>query len=744
MPSRSRSVWQVWRKRVPILCWLPKYNVRRDLKSDVIAAFAVCVMLVPQEMSLAALMGVPAQYGLYSAAIAPLIYPIFGSSRAASVANTSEAGLLVGVMLRASEIQSVEERVATGILMTFFCGVMMIVSGFMHQGGLVAFFSRTAMNAYVTAMAFLTMTSQVPAWLGISLSSAQLTVFTYVEIFSKLPQVNPYSFALGVFSAVLLVLFRFAKRRLVDRAAALSAQPRQSALVHAPKPSTGNQAIDTSGGVEMLVHSADGIPDNNTRDSGDDGESDDDTPAYARPREWSSSSSSSNSNIAAPSASSNPAQVHNFPHRKQRRSSNSDRIQLLDRGPDPRTASIDAPNGGWLANQRVQFVLQLMCDAGSLIVCVIGMIVGRYLGEDVLRLTGEVHRGLPEPVFPLSALRDAVPIERTQDIVTNSFMVSVVAFMSSVAMGSNLANKQGYHISANQELLGLGFANLASSFFQGMPSSTGMSRSVVNARSARSPLASMITAVLVMLTLLFLTAPLFYLPMAPLAALIIISSVGLLDFSEPKWLFRVRRREFYVWVTAFASTVSLGLLHGLLVSVGASLVEIMGRTKKPRIVMLGETPEGDWAPQAEQPTDVLAVRVAQSLYFGNASHLVHAIERRLEAAKERGRIVGVVVDGSRINDVDASSIHVLREHETKLQRGAQQQTLTFANLRPETAKELVACGFTGWMTKESEAEDPNRANGDAAVDGLEKVGGPRYHDFTRDVASAVAFLRSDA
>jgi MFS superfamily sulfate permease-like transporter len=731
MPSRTRSLWQVWRKRVPILCWLPKYNIKRDLKADVIAAFTVCVLLVPQEMSLAALMGVPAQYGLYSAAVAPLIYPIFGSSRAASVANTSEAGLLVGVILRASEIQSMEERVATGILITFFCGVMMIVSGFMHQGGFVTFFSRTAMNAYVTAMAFLTITSQVPAWLGISLSSPKLTVFTYFEICSKLPQVNPYSFSLGVISAMLLVFFKFAKRRLADRFAALNAQPRQTAVVRTPKESGGCPTFETSGGVEALVLSADGIPDD-THDN-----SDDDAPVYSRPRELSSSSSS---NPASAAASSNPAQVHNFPLQTQRRSSNSDRVQLLERESEPRTVSVDASAIRWLASRRVQFVLQLMCDSGSLIVCVVGMIVGRYLGEDMIHLTGEVHRGLPEPMFPLSAFGDTVPVDRAQDIVTNSFMVSVVAFMSSVAMGSNLANKQGYHISATQELLGLGFANLASSFFQGMPSSMGMSRSVVNAQSARTPLASMLTAVLVMLTLLFLTAPLFYLPMAPLAALIIISAAGLLDFSEPKWLFHVRRREFFVWITAFASTVSLGLLHGLLVSVGASLIEIMGRTKKPRVVMLGETPDGAWTSQAEQPTDVLAVRVEQSLYFGNASHLVHAIERRLEAAKERGRIVGIVIDGSRINDVDASAIHELREYEVKLQRGGQQQTLTFANLRPETAKELVACGFAGWRTEEGdELEDPGCLDGDR----LEKAGAPSYHDFTRNVASAVAFLRSD-
>lgn len=713
---------------MPILSWLPKYSVRRDLKSDIIAAFTVCVMLVPQEMSLAALMGVPAQYGLYSAAIAPLVYPFFGSSRAASVANTSEAGLLVAVMLRSTEIQSLEERVATGILLTFFSGVLMIVSGFMHQGGLVTFFSRTAMNAYVTAMAFLTVTSQVPAWLGITISSVQLSVFTYVEIFAKIPHVNLYSFSLGVFSAVLLVVFKLTKRKLSQLETEQRSLAQQCNQVRmSDQPATPGEVVhdDDHGTVETLVQSTAGIYHEEAKPF-------ETTNVLDRPRESSSSLSSYPSAGNIYPTGSAYAKVHHYP--PQRRGSNSDQVHLLERGGGSAPLSDAATSGRWMLTERARLVLLSMCDAGSLIVCIVGMIVGYYLGEGKLRLTGEVHRGLPSTLFPLSAFGDIVPVERAQGILTNAFMVSVVAFMSSVAMGSNLANKQGYHVSANQELLGLGFANLVSSFFQGMPSSMGMSRSVVNAESAHSPLASMITAVLVMFTLLFLTAPLFYLPLAPLAALIIVSSLGLIDFSEPKWLFRVRRREFFVWVIAFVSTVSLGLLRGLLISVGASLCEIMGRTKKPRVETLGETADGQWLLTVEPPSDVLAIRVEQSLYFGNASHLVHAIDRRLESARDRGCIVGIIVDGARINDVDASSIHILREYEVKLQRGAQQHILTFANLRPETAQELVACGFSGWAAEDSGSEDDSR---------LEKTGGPKFHDFTNDVASAAAFLRSE-
>jgi SulP family sulfate permease len=115
-----------------------------------IAGFTVGVMLVPQEMSFSVLMGVPAQYGLYTATIAPLLYPFFGSSRALAVANTAEGSLLVGVMLRSLEIKTLEERIATGIVLNFCICVLMICSGLAKFGGVVSFFSRICMHGYVT------------------------------------------------------------------------------------------------------------------------------------------------------------------------------------------------------------------------------------------------------------------------------------------------------------------------------------------------------------------------------------------------------------------------------------------------------------------------------------------------------------------------------------------------------------------------------------------------------------------
>lgn len=709
-----------WLKHVPILAWLPQYDIRRDLKHDVIAGFTVGVMIVPQEMSLAAMMGVPGQYGLYTAAIAPLIYPIFGSSRALSVANSSEGSLLVGVMLQSADIRTMAERVATGILLTFVSGLLMVVAGLLRQGGLVTFFSRTSMNGYVTATAVLIVLSQLPPWFGFTLASSSLTVISAIEIATKIPETNPNSLLLGAFSLVVLAICKSARvqlQQLTDScgcSASLRAIHDSAALEHRCRGDNDSDSDLDDAAVDVQLHDSSDVHVTSVENH--------------HPKRGERLSSSGSTASVADKTSLMAHQIGASRHQS-------------------------ASSSGFLANFLVQrpralFVCTLLCDSGGLLVCVIGILVGAWLGEDRLHLTGAVHKGLPTPVLPPAALGTLVPWDRANALVANSVVIAVIFFMSSVATGSKIAAKDGYEISPNQELLGLGFANLGASFFQGMPSSAAMSRTAVNSQSAHTPLASMITAVLVVLAMLFLTGPLYYLPQAPLAAIILLSSVSLIDFSEPKWLFQVRKSEFYVWVGAFAGTLCFGLVVGLVLALFASLVDIMVRTKKPQVFVMGQLPDGAFAKieprdsesqdeedarePGERPSelhDVVVVCMEQDLYFGNARHLIHAIERELKAAKERDRVLGAVVDGSRMNDVDATAIHLLLEYQRKLL--TRDQTLLFANLRQETESAVIESGLAGSVRK-----DPDDDAGDAAADCHLQC-----HRPSDSVASAVACLR---
>src|SRR5699024_7399378 len=184
-----------------------------------------------------------------------------------------------------------------------------------------------------------------------------------------------------------------------------------------------------------------------------------------------------------------------------------------------------------------------------------------------ISIVGEVPQGLPTfsmPTFSIEAVIALLPIALT---------ISFVGFMESIAMGKAIAAKEKYKIDPNKDLVGLGLANVGGSFFSAYPVTGGFSRSAVNYGSgARTQLASMITAVLIILTLLFFTNLFYHLPNAVLAAIIIVAVYGLVDFKEAKDLFKVNRTDGWTWIITFLATLLIGIEQGILIGVIFSLL----------------------------------------------------------------------------------------------------------------------------------------------------------------------------
>ncbi|GAB9477478.1 Sulfate permease, partial [Globisporangium polare] len=144
---------------VPSIHWLRHYNWKRDLPYDIISGVTVTMMLIPQEVSLSTIMKVPPQNGLYTAATAPLVYALFGSSTMLSVASGSEVSLLVGTIL--SPIKDEKERVATGIMFSFLSGCILLLLRFLNLSQVADFFSRPVMGGFISAGGFLIALAQV-------------------------------------------------------------------------------------------------------------------------------------------------------------------------------------------------------------------------------------------------------------------------------------------------------------------------------------------------------------------------------------------------------------------------------------------------------------------------------------------------------------------------------------------------------------------------------------------------------
>ncbi|EGZ18788.1 hypothetical protein PHYSODRAFT_255459 [Phytophthora sojae] len=187
----------------PIFSWLPHYDVRRDLKFDVVAGITVAMMLIPQEVSLSTIMNVPAHHGLYTAATAPLVNAIFGQHGAVS--------LLVGTILE--DIDDQDERVATGIMMAFLSGCILLLVRLINLSQLADFFSRPVMGGFISAGGLLIMLSQFSNALGIKFASQDYPPQTVYHIFKHIGHTNLTAFAVAAISIVYLFTVKIIKKR---------------------------------------------------------------------------------------------------------------------------------------------------------------------------------------------------------------------------------------------------------------------------------------------------------------------------------------------------------------------------------------------------------------------------------------------------------------------------------------------------------------------------------------------------
>jgi len=281
------------------------------------------------------------------------------------------------------------------------------------------------------------------------------------------------------------------------------------------------------------------------------------------------------------------------------------------------------------------------------------------LDQEGVKVVGHVPQGLPAfsvPSWEMEKLTDLVPIALT---------VIFVSFMESIAVAKMIAAKEKYRVDSNQEFIGLGLANFIGSFFMSYPVTGGFSRTAVNYQAgARTGLASMIAAILVILVLLFLTSFFQFLPNAVLAAIVLVAVTGLVDIKEARRFFHLKRIDGWTLIVTFAATLILGSIQGILIGVVLSLVVFIRRSAYSQVVELGYSEnEGVFRnlnrfPEARVYPGVLILRIDSSLYFANLEFIQDLLDGKIA---EKPEIRRVIIDFSSVNDIDAPAIDALEE-----------------------------------------------------------------------------------
>lgn len=250
-----------------------------------------------------------------------------------------------------------------------------------------------------------------------------------------------------------------------------------------------------------------------------------------------------------------------------------------------------------------------------------------------------------------------------QELLPSAALIALIGYVESVSIAKVLAARRRQRIDADQELIALGAANLGAAFTGAMPVAGGFSRTVVNdTAGARTPLAGVITAVLVGLAALYLTPLFTHMPQAVLAAIIVMAVLNLVDVATLRQAWRYDRADAAGWLATFAGVMVLGVEHGLLLGLVLSLLLFVWRSGNPHIARVGRVPGTEHFRNVQRHhvttwRGLLLVRVDERLCFANAAAVEDFILRSVAETPDTHHVVLIA---SAMNAIDLSALEMLQ------------------------------------------------------------------------------------
>ena len=297
----------------------------------------------------------------------------------------------------------------------------------------------------------------------------------------------------------------------------------------------------------------------------------------------------------------------------------------------------------------------------SVVILSISILLSWMVGANQLgiQLVGDIPTGLPALSLP------DINFNNMRELLPTALTLALVQFMSVASLGQTFAKRHNYIIDANHELVAIGASNFFGSFFKSIPVSGSFSRSAASEQAnVQTPLANIITSVVIIATLLFLTPIFYFLPMPILAAIIIVSALNLIDIGEFKFLYKTKRSEGFIAIFTAACTLLIGIQEGILLGVVASMIHMLYKYSRPNVAELGIIPGTrlfknlDRNPEAKPINGLLILRVDASFSFVNADFFRDYI---IEKSRERNKSTRyVIIDGSTINTLDTTAVEQIK------------------------------------------------------------------------------------
>jgi SulP family sulfate permease len=653
---------------LPFLSWFPM--ARGALRGDIVAGITVALVLVPQSMAYAQLAGMPAHYGLYTAFLPVLVAGLWGSSGQLATGPVAVVSLLTAAALTPAAAQGSAQYVLLAIALTFLVGCIQLALGVFRMGFAVNFLSHPVIAGFTSAAAIIIALSQLNKVLAVPMPRGDYFLLDVWGVLQQLSDTHWPTLAFGAGALAAMLAFRRYLPRWPGILITVAIATVISAVAGFERNATGS--LEQIADSEARALAGEYLE---TRRRDD-----------ALAAERAAKRAELVRTDRGVEGSGQHAAALNYEIEllglriEDRAMENRRRLRLLrklvfEQGRDAGGAIHFLPHGTAVQTDGVRWRIQTLDEAGI-----------RFAGGG--EVVGHIPAGLPEIRPP------RLDLATVASLLSTALVISLVGFMEAISIAKAIAARTRQRLDPNQELIGQGLANLAGSFTQCFPASGSFSRTAVNYQAgARSGFASVVTALILMLTLLLLTPLLHHLPQAVLAAVIMMAVISLVHFDSIRHAWQVQRHDGVAGAITFAAVLALAphLDLGILVGAGLSVLMFLYRTMRPRIAILGRHPDGTLrdaaAHQLPLSEHIIAVRFDGQLYFGNVPYFEDSL-LDISARFPKAHYVLVVADG--INQIDASGEETIR---LLAQRLAENRVvLAFSGLKKQVLDVLRATG----------------------------------------------------
>ena len=657
----------------PFFRWFP---LKGDtLRGDLIAGITVSLILIPQSMAYATLAGLPVVYGLYAAFLPVMVASMWGASRFLHTGPVALLSLMSAAAIEPLASRGSDEFIQLSMTLALMVGVLRLALGGFRMGVLINLASHPVINGFTNAAALIIGLSLLNTFINVPMPRSDMFLRDLLHVVMQLPLAHWPTIAFGLGTLVVMSALKRWLPKLPGVLAVVVLGTILSAAV---------------GFEKTALVAPEAIIDAKARAAYD---------KFARLEADLLKSKQTQGEVRKKIATLAGTEVHDYTLESEVLRLEGEEKSLKKQLYGQRVAvfrhALEPVTG---ADGQVVYRASGDSAWAASVWRFAGVKDGRFRLSGGGQVVGSIPAGLPSFTIP------AMDLGVMSGLLGTAFIMALIGFMEATSISRALAAQSREKLDPNQELIGQGLANIVGSFFQSYTVSGSFSRSAVAAKSgARSGMYAIISAIGVVVVMLFMTQYFYHLPQPVLAAIVMSAVFGLIDFKTLRHSWKVRKSDGVVGLLTFLATLLMApqLANGVLVGVVLTILVFLNRVMQPRSEVLGRTRDGTLAGAASHDLppiseNYVVLRFDASLVFINSAFFEQAVMR---AISQFPQAKAVLVIGNGINQIDATGEEKLRALAGDLKLAG--VTMMLSGLKKPVREALARAGLDAILGSEN-------------------------------------------